>query len=152
INRFEALREPLKEFESNAGTDGKQESLPKRLFSNFKHWAFSRERVDWLHHQMAATWADGGRQSEPTIVNQLRTHTDEAPAKYNMIVTGTWVRIGRLEGRNKAIDWLLAKHVLLSNYSEDVRFAGEIWKDADGVIHINRNSGTYKPSAERAEA
>lgn len=53
------------------------------------------------------------------------------------------------EVQNPYVDWILTKHVLISNYNESVRFAGEIWKDRDGVIWVNRNSGTYQPNEEQ---
>ena len=53
---------------------------------------------------------------------------------------------------NKAVDWVLSKHVLVSNYSNDVRFAGEVWKNEKGQIVLNHNSGTYLPSVDELEA
>ncbi len=53
---------------------------------------------------------------------------------------------------SKLVDWLLSKHVLISGYDDDVRFAGEAWMEhqTDGIIiHLSNNSGTYKPNTEQ---
>lgn len=62
--------------------------------------------------------------------------------------------MSRLENRDERdsdkANWVLAKHVLLADYDPDVRYAGEAWAEdtPDGrVMHINNNSGTYKPTA-----
>jgi hypothetical protein len=44
------------------------------------------------------------------------------------------------------VDWVLSKPVAVSGYSKDVRFAGELWKMPDNVVHFNDNSGTYLPA------
>jgi hypothetical protein len=81
------------------------------------------------------------------------------PFLYNLVVTGSDIRIARLENRSpkdkKAVNWLLAKHLLIAGNSPDVRFAGELWVEDSPkgrVVHINNNSGTYKPSAGRTKA
>ncbi|MHB2017535.1 MAG: hypothetical protein ACYCW6_11365, partial [Candidatus Xenobia bacterium] len=56
-------------------------------------------------------------------------------------------------------DDILSKHVLMSGYDNDVRFAGECWAERytkpDGTqavrLNINNNSGTYRPTAHAAE-
>lgn len=40
---------------------------------------------------------------------------------------------------------------LTVSVSDEVLFAGEAWKTEDGTIHINNNSGSYKPDAARLE-
>lgn len=87
-------------------------------------------------------------QSE--IFEMIRTHTSANPIKYNIIITGYSIGVVRLSVRYPSVDWLLSKHVLTSGYSDDVRFAGEMWKLPDGRIVINNNSGTYMPSVESA--
>lgn len=55
------------------------------------------------------------------------------------LVNGTWFG---------ALDWVLAKHVYLSRYSEHVFCAGEIWLEEERGIVINGDSGTYQPGDE----
>lgn len=86
--------------------------------------------------------------SEKDMFNMLRTNTHIKPHKYNIVITGDGITIMKLGIKYKFVDWVLSKHILTSNYSGDVRFAGEVWKCRDGLIHINCNSGTYKPSQE----
>lgn len=91
------------------------------------------------------------------IPQMLRTSSRarEGAFVYNFVVTGKEFRIKRLEnqgGRDwRFLNWLLAKHVLVSNYDPDVRLAGECWaylNDAGEVsLVISGNSGTYKPPA-----
>jgi hypothetical protein len=90
----------------------------------------------------------------------LSTRERETAYVYNYVVTGDEMRLKRLEGASererKTIQWLLAKHVLISGYSKDVRLAGEIWSylrdDGTQVLVVNANSGTYKPTPERLHA
>ena len=93
------------------------------------------------------------------IIDMLRVSTrdrDEA-FLYNYVLTGTHIWVKRLENGTtrdvEAAQWVMAKHVLLSGYSPDVRLAGEMWayQDETGqkIIRINGNSGTYKPANER---
>ena len=102
-----------------------------------------------------------GPRSERDIYNALRTHSEGNPNKYNLVVlkkrnkTGqmvTTIIVARITGGAKLLDWILSKHVLMAAYSAFTFFAGEIWKDENGVIHFNRNSGTFQPSAEQAAA
>ena len=134
---------------------------PKRLFATVKEkFLFSKPVIWGIRKILAKSYDSIGSQSEKDIYKMLRTHTEEQPNKYNMVVTkghpdkGTEDRIviGRLQTkgfiRSKFMDWVLAKHVLLSGYDDDVRYACEVYKDQEGVIHINMDSGTYQPGAE----
>ncbi len=93
-----------------------------------------------------------GEKTPREVHNWLPTHTEAKPAKFNMVITKDRVVIAGLTVKVKRVDWLLTKHVLMSGYDPDVRFAGEVWKDENGVIHINNNSGTYRPSNESVDA
>ena len=55
----------------------------------------------------------------------------------------------------RRVNWLLAKHVLLSGYHPNTVFACELWthrQDDRTVLYLNNNSGTYKPEVNRLEA
>jgi hypothetical protein len=120
---------------------------------------FSRPVVKAVRHQMAAKMDSLGRLPGPVLVEMFQAGTAARPFLYNVVITGTSARMTRLENRTeKDVDkanWVLAKHVLLSGYDPDVRYAGEIWVEdtQDGrVLHVNDNSGTYKPPRLQAEA
>jgi hypothetical protein len=77
--------------------------------------------------------------------------TKETPNKYNVVATNKRVSLMKNDIKNWLVDWVLSKHVLIANYDEEVRFAGEIWKDIDGVIWVSANSGTYTPNKEQLD-
>ena len=70
---------------------------------------------------------------------------------YNIVLTHDSFRVMSNKVWSSVIDWVLSKHVLVAGKYADVRFAGEMWKTPDDVIHINRNSGTYQPSQLQLE-
>lgn len=56
----------------------------------------------------------------------------------------------------KAVNWILAKHVLISGYDPQTVTACELWcyRNETGqlVVRFNDNSGTYKPDDARSKA
>jgi hypothetical protein len=123
---------------------------------------FSRP-VIWLMRKILVPRyvAVQGLRSEQDVYNMLRTHSEQQPNKYNLVVLKqrmpdgkiiTTIILARITSGAKLLDWILSKHVLMAAYSAYTFFAGEIWKDEQGVVHYNRNSGTFQPSAEQAEA
>lgn len=109
--------------------------------------------VVWaMRKALVAQYQPVGERSEADVINMLRTDSAAKNGKYNLVVTGDRVVVARLDVGIGKVDWLLTKHVLMSGYDPSVRFAGEIWKDAEGVVHINRNSGTYQPSPTQLAA
>lgn len=146
---FPALAEPLVPF------PGTLDAVTKAK----KYVLFSRPSVKLIRRQMAKDMESLGRLAGPTLVSMLQADTPETPFIYNVVLTGSSFRLSRLENRSdKDVDkanWILAKHVLLSGYDPDVRYAGEAWAEdtPDGrIMHINNNSGTYKPSPVQLEA
>jgi hypothetical protein len=120
---------------------------------------FSRPVVRFIRAHMAQEMKTLGRFHGPVLVGMFQRQTGAQPFLYNVIITGTSARMTRLEnGTAKDVakaNWLLAKHVLLSGYDCDVRFAGEIWvedTETGQKLWINNNSGTYKPTSDQAEA
>ncbi len=130
------------------------------LVSRLKRYVlFSRPVVKVIRAQMAREMNSLGRLAGPVLVGMFQRGTKGNPFLYNVIITGTSARMARLENRTEKdvakANWLLAKHVLLSGYDPDVRFAGEIWvedTDSGQRLWINNNSGTYKPTPQQAEA
>ncbi len=113
---------------------------------------FSPLVVRGIRALLATEYLSVGERRECDIYDMLRTDSDKAPNKYNLVITDESISVARISVRAKVVDWILAKHVLMSGYHPRVRFAGEIWKDQEGVIHLNRNSGTYQPSEEQLQA
>ena len=42
--------------------------------------------------------------------------------------------------------YAVSKHIVLSNRSKEVRFAGEMWCDESNCYRLNNSSGTYQPA------
>jgi hypothetical protein len=121
------------------------------LFTRIKKtFLFSRPVVLTIRKQMASLWDDHGNFSSSSLASMMSINTNNQPHLYNIVITGHHL-IGMYNNQflnSKLVDWLLSKHVLISGYDDDVRFAGEIWMEhqANGAImHLNNNSGTYQP-------
>ncbi len=130
---------------------------------------FSRPVIALMNRMRVRSmdWYETGLKAD-TLIDMLRpssSATYDTAVLYNCVVTSDEVRITGLHTdleRNKRsklihrIDWVAAKHVLLSNYSPDVVYACELWayRDEQGkpVLCINSNSGTYQPDETRMEA
>lgn len=143
VNPLDYLSERLKPFpqvKPNLAT-----RLKKRVL-------FSKYVIKLIHTVLAPDYADLGLKSERDVYDMLRTDSAKKSNKYNLVVTTKKIIIARTTVGVKLVDWILSKHVLASGYDPEVLFAGEIWKDASGVIHINGNSGTYQPTDEQVLA
>ncbi|HEY9777421.1 MAG TPA: hypothetical protein V6C81_26905 [Planktothrix sp.] len=120
-----------------------------------KRVIFARPVIWAIRQVLAPRFVDYGVRSERNIYDMIRTHSESVFAKYNIVLMRSRISIARINVRvkwiNKLVDWVLSKHVLMSGYDREVFFAGEMWKDAEGTIHINRNSGTYQPSEEELD-
>jgi hypothetical protein len=119
-----------------------------RLTRIKKKYLFNEKMTRRIMRHLAEEFVSIGVRSEKSVYDAMRTNE-----KYNLVVTGHSVRIGRVRGGKgifkwlaKAADWILSKHVLMSEYRKDTYYAAEVWKDKDGVIHINMNSGTFQPT------
>ena len=124
------------------------------LFTRIKKtFLFSRPVVMTLRKYLAALWDDHGLFPVGALASMMSIHTADEPHPYNIVITGTHL-IGMHNNpflNLKIVDWLLSKHVLISGYDDDVRFAGEAWMEhrEDGLLlHLTNNSGTYKPNDE----
>ncbi|UJR11483.1 hypothetical protein I4U23_015662 [Adineta vaga] len=125
------------------------------LFTRVKQYIlFSRPVVLTIRKQLASLWDDHGEFSSSSLASMMSINTKTDAHVYNIVITGHHV-IGMHNNpflNSKLVDWVLSKHVLISGYDDDVRFAGEAWMEhrADGVIfHLTNNSGTYKPNNEQ---
>ncbi len=124
------------------------------LFTRFKQqWAFREAHVKWLRKHLIHEMLSPRMMSVADIFRTLPTHTDAAPAKFNLVVTPTNISISFLNGGlSKIMDWIMTKHVLVAGYNPDVRFAGEIFKGIDGRVYITNDSGSYQPTHEQLDA
>lgn len=71
--------------------------------------------------------------------------------RYNFIITGNKLIFISICHVYHITFQILCKHISLSNYSNDVRFAGEFWLDENKIFRLNNNSGTYRPSNDLIE-
>lgn len=113
-----------------------------------RDYLFAPFMIDYFRAHLADNYRKIEGLNQTQLLDMIRTDSPEFPNRYNFVVLGDRIIIMKLDIKNSMVDWVLAKHVLLSGYSKDVRFAGEIWKSADGTIHLNANSGTYQPLEE----
>jgi hypothetical protein len=65
--------------------------------------------------------------------------------RYNFVITGNCLILVKIAHVRHFSYHLLCKHITLSNRSDDVRFAGELWRDEKNIFRFNNNSGTYRP-------
>lgn len=141
VNNY--LSETIVEYEAKSGT----------LFNFIKqNILFNKKVVSFIREHLAKNESDIFMTSESELFNMLRTHTDGKPHKYNIVVKGDQVIVMKLDIKYKFIDWVMSKHILSSGYSNDVRYAGEVWKTQDGKIHLSNDSGTYAPTNEMLES
>lgn len=120
----------------------------KKTFINYmkQYVLFSKPMIKFIRRHLCKDQVVFEESNEKDLYNMIRTHTDNIPNKYNLVITKDSISIIKIDIQYSTVDWVLSKHVLLSGYSKDVRFAGEFWKDINGVIHFNNNSGTYMPA------
>lgn len=92
------------------------------------------------------------------VYEMLRVDDSDHRNRYNIVLEGGAVTVMKVASGGerptllrRLADWILTKHVLMSGYSADVRFAGEFWKGEDGRIHVSGNSGTYRPTPEQLD-
>lgn len=111
-----------------------------------RDYLFNKYIVGAINSFLQRWYTDFPHKSESDLHNLFETHTVENPCKYNIVSSKSWSMLMKIDVGNKMIDWILTKHVLISNYAKSIRFAWEIWKDQKGVIWVNRNSGTYMPT------
>ncbi|HEU5122070.1 MAG TPA: hypothetical protein VFT59_04440 [Candidatus Saccharimonadales bacterium] len=126
-----------------------------------KYVLFSRPAIRWMRGHIAKSFDAYPSIPRRAVAEMLRRSEGKAREDafiYNVVVTGTSVRITRLENRNgrdrKFINWVLSKHLMVSGYDPDTRFAGELWcyeENGELTIFLTRDSGSYKPGSERLE-
>jgi len=131
----------------------KEYSAKKSGFFTYikKNVLFSKPVIKFIRKHLISVKEVYKESTEKDLFNMLRTNTENKPHKYNIVITSESIHVIKIDIKYKFIDWILSKHVLLSGYSNDVRFAGEFWKEPTGEIFFNNNSGTYAPNVELTE-
>ena len=71
--------------------------------------------------------------------------------QYNFVLLNDRLVFARVPNTRLSLQSLLCKHILLANRSNDVRFAGEMWRDQNDRIVLNNKSGTYQPSTANVQ-
>lgn len=177
---WEALPDPkladINQFLPQVLKDKFHDDKPLTRGEKIKSIIFKPAVVSFLRKNMAKAFDDGGQFAPRQLASMLRVagEGEEVQAdskgriKYNLVICGdqsprgTHITIARLNVKNNdsKADDVLSKHVLLAGYDPDVRFAGECWAErysqSDGSqavrIHVNNNSGTYRPNGQQAQA
>jgi hypothetical protein len=135
------------------------EPFPGKLsfVSRLKKWVlFNRFVIRYFLRHLAPRWEDLGTFDERTALAMLRTHSDESPNKYNVVITEEAIVIARISSQGrwkwaaKLAAWVLSKHVLLANW-KNVPWAGEGWKEVSADVDLDGNSGTFKPADVRTK-
>lgn len=162
IDACQALGRPMQPF---PGTLDRLTKLKKNvLFSRpvigtIRH--FRNRSADYFHNIPASAAID--------MLTYSRSAAYDSAVLYNCVVTKTSgsnaearitpLRNDEVSGRSnkfvKTVNWILAKHVLISGYDPGTLYACELWsyeRDGQRVLCINDNSGTYKPTAAQMQA
>ncbi len=124
-------------------------SLATRLKKNI---LFSKSMVRFIRSQMAQGVRQFQGMNEADLYNMIRTDSPESPNRYNMVVTSHSVIFTKIGISNEQVDWILSKHLIADGYSGENHYSSEIWKDEEGYLNINRNSGTFQPYDEENDA
>lgn len=81
--------------------------------------------VGLINKHLQAGLTSFGKKPEADLVNMLKTHSEQSFNKYNIVITPDEIKIGRIKGssgvdsvKNSLADWILSKHVLMSNYDK----------------------------------
>lgn len=105
-----------------------------------QHLLYRRGLVCFVRRQLATRFRHHLDLHVDTFAKTLRPGMH-----YNYVVCGNRIVAGRIFVRSPFVDNMLSKHVLLSGFDDDVRYAGEGWVEPDGELVFNNGSGTYKP-------
>ena len=131
LDQFD-LRDSLKSFSSRTLSN----EMKRHLFYSSTTRKICRSQICHSSSPMESTFED-----------ELLNTTDSS--RFNFVLTNDRLIFVRLPRSHHLSFHLLAKHFFLADRSVDeVRFAGEFWKDANDQknIKVNNNSGTYRPA------
>jgi len=142
VNIEDYLTEELKAYPQ------KKPSFATRLK---KHVLYNKTVVGFLNSFIQKWHSDFPNKSEADLHTLFETHSEQRPCKYNVVSWKNGSKLMKIDIEKASVDWVLTKHVLISNYDPNIMFAGEVWKDVNGTVWVNRNSGTYAPSERQLD-
>lgn len=156
VLRLDEIGEPLQAFpgKPDRATWLKKNVLFRKLIVKIMRRNLMN-RVDWV-----------GEVPVSAVAKMLKLSPGpdrESAFAYNYVIASDQLFLTRLSNQdtrgklldrlNTFIEWVMAKHVLVSGYSLDVRLSGELWAYRSGTgvtaIRMNADSGTYKPDSAR---
>ena len=119
-----------------------------------KSYFFSRLFVEKLRNVYLSYWDDYGIFPSELFPSIINFHCENESYRYNILIQGnSLILINYNPLLNfKLIHFFLSKHIIISNYANDIRFAGEIWIERQldhSIVHLNNNSGTYQPNDQQ---
>lgn len=134
-------------------------------FSAFikRNLLFNRFSIACMRFLLAQRFDDIGPASEVGVYDSFFTNTESDERKYNLVLykndeadvaaggAPQAMNITPLRVKNKIVDWILAKHVLVSGFHPHLRWAGEIWKEESGEFVLTGGSGSYQPLPEETD-
>ncbi|NTW13814.1 MAG: hypothetical protein HGA31_02155 [Candidatus Moranbacteria bacterium] len=134
----------------------------KGVANRAKSVAFSKPMVGFLRNHLAMEFDKEEEFTAKQLLDMLPLDADgKTMLKQNIVICGSNSKRGSrvvitpIHVGNDLADWIMTKHLILSGYEKEVRFAGEGWGercDAGGTvkfkIHINGESGSYTPANE----
>jgi hypothetical protein len=140
-----------------------REEKVKGFFNKAKSVAFSKPVVKFLLKHLATEFDMEQEFTAKQLLDMLPlTIEREEPFRQNIVICGSRSKCGSrvvitpVKMGNSLADWILTKHLILSGYDGDVRFAGEGWGErfiAEGgvkiKIHITGESGSYTPESDQ---
>ncbi len=116
-----------------------------------KNVLFTQSVVDMIRHQMANNFTEQHGFTQYNLLKLLTPEPNGASLKYNIVVTRRELIIVSNSVYYGFVDWVLTKHVLISGYAHDVKYAGELWRGENDIIYINNNSGLEREEGNLTE-
>lgn len=127
-----------------------------------KNVLFARRPVEFMRRKIMRSvdkYPDVPQRAIVEMLHRSTSHNREDAFIYNLVITNQSIQIARLRNNNgrdnRFVNWIMAKHLVISGYNADVRFAGEMWcckNEGDYVTFLSDNSGTFKPTEAMLKA
>ena len=129
--------------------DGKPLNFVTRMK---KKYLFAPFMTKLLRRFLCPTFVLAGEKDERDFYDAISTNALGQKRKFNIVVVGSgfnWsIVVARVYVGWGFVDWILSKHVLLTDWAKFVRFCGEFFKDPLGQYNLTPDSGTYQPETE----
>jgi hypothetical protein len=121
-----------------------------------KKYLFSPANIEWIRSHMAPTFNQSSDIDSAHITSLLPVHSETESNMFNYVITDDYLILGRINVHFGKVDWVLAKHALLSAFSPCVRYAGQAYRvivqkengEVESKIVVDDDSGTYQSPDE----